>query len=279
MIRPGRSLALDVSGLPVRLAGLDEPLDAACREQWRPFLTERAGALPWLDVAVASSGCALVERPAMRPSMTCEVGPTGARFVSDEGSIELAPDGPASACVGEGDPSWRFWGLANLLTAAMAYRLPSRPGALLHAAGIVIDGRAFLLTGASGSGKSTWTRAARDGGARVVSDDTVVVDAVSGAVELLGTPVRAHEAHPGGPGRWPVAAILHARWGSPPALAPVPPIAVHARLAANLPFLASAWGHDARLDRIAGILADGLPQRELTFAPDSSFVELLRRFE
>ena len=140
----------------------------------------------------------------------------------------------------------------------------------------MIDGRAFLLTGASGSGKSTWARAAREEGARVVSDDTVVVDAASGVVELLGTPVRAHEAHPGGAGRWPVAALLHARWGTPPGLAPVAPLAFHARLAANLPFLGSAWGRDARLETVADVLAQRVPHRELTFSPDPGFVALLR---
>jgi hypothetical protein len=276
---PGRVLALDFSGLSVRLTGLDERLEADCREEWRLFLAERTAEGPWLDVAVVSSGRPLIARPTMRPSMTCEVDQAGARFACDEGSIDLGLDGPASARLGDGDPSWRFWGLANLIAAGLAYRLPSRPGALLHAAGIVIDGRAFLLTGASGSGKSTWTRAAREGGARVVSDDAVVLDAASGTVELLGTPIRAHEAHPGGPGRWPVAAILHARWGRPPALTPVTALAFHARLAANLLFLAPAWGHDARLDRMAGVLAGGPRQRELTFAPDPSFVELLRRLE
>lgn len=270
------TLDLDLSGLSLRLAGLDAELSSAFRASWAPFVAKGTEPPAWLEVEVTSSGHRIETRPAMRPEMTCEVGAARARFACDEGSIELDAEGPVSARLGAGDPAWRFWGLSNLLAAALAYRLPSRPGALLHAAGVVIDGRAFLLTGASGSGKSTWARAAREAGARVVSDDTVVVDAASGTVELLGTPIRAHEAHPGGTGRWPVAALLHARWGAPPALAPVAPLVVHARLAANLPFVASAWERDTRLERVAGVLAERVPHRELTFSPDPSFVELLR---
>jgi hypothetical protein len=272
----GATLAFDLSGLALRLSGLDAELTVAFRDAWGPFVVDGAEELAWLDVDVAASGHRIVTRPTMSSAMESEVEPARARFACDEGSIELAAEGRASVRLGAGDPAWRFWGLSNLLAAALAYRLPSRPGALLHAAGVVIDGRAFLLTGASGSGKSTWARAAREAGARVVSDDTVVVDAASGVVELLGTPVRAHEAHPGGAGRWPVAALLHARWGTPPALAPVTPLAFHARLAANLPFLSSAWGREPRLDALADLLAARVAHRELTFAPDPGFVTLLR---
>ena len=270
---------LDLSGLELRLAGVDEAMESSILEHWGAFLARGAIGVPWIDVAIASSGNALLTRPTMRPSLTGEVGAAGARFASDEGSIEIGADGRAEARIGDGDAAWRFWGLANLLAAAIAYRLPSRPGALLHAAGIVLDDRAYLLIGAAGTGKSTWTHAARAAGARVVSDDAVVVDGASGRFELLGTPIRSHEAHPGGVGRWPLAAILHARWGSPPRLAPVAPLDVHARLAANLLYLASGWAHDARLETVIDRLAGGVPHRELTFSPDPSFVDVLRAAE
>jgi hypothetical protein len=267
---------LDLSGLALRLSGADDGIEASVVAHWGAFLARGATGPPWIDVAVVPSERPLLARPTMRPSLTGEVRPEGARFTSDEGSIEIGADGRAQATIGTGDPAWRFWGLANLLAAAIAYRLPSRPGALLHAAGIVLDGRAFLLVGAAGTGKSTWARLARAAGARVVSDDAVVLDAASGQVELLGTPVRSHEAHPGGVGRWPVAAILHARWGSPPRLAPVTPLEVQARLAANLLYLATGWGRDPRLEAAVDALAGGVPHRELTFSPDPSFVALLR---
>jgi hypothetical protein len=269
------SVTLDLSGLLVRVGGLDDGLASAFEESWGAFVAAEPDRTPWLDVAVDDAGRAIPELPHMRPSMAGEVRETGARFESDEGTIELDAGGRALARLGSGAASWRFWGLANLLYAAIAARLPSRPGVMLHAAGIVVEGRAFLLTGAAGSGKSTFARAARDAGARVVSDDSVIVDGGSGGPSLLGTPVRASEARPGGPGRWPVAAILHARWGSPASLGTVPAPVAQARLAANFLFVSSGWGKDARLPQVLDLMA-ALPQRELTFAPDPSFVSLLR---
>ena len=269
------AVVADLSGLCVRFRGLDEALAEMVASQWAPFLTSQ-NATPWLDVAVAASDHTIVTGRPMRKSVTGEVRDGGGRFRSDEGELAIDAAGTARVSLGRGDDSWRFWGLVNLIAAALAVRLPSRPGALLHAAGIVVDKRAFLLNGPEGAGKSTFARAASEGGARVISDDTVLVDGVSGGLELLGSPIRAHDATRLGPGRWPVAALLHARWGTTARLDPVGRLATEALLAANLPFLASAWGKDTRLDALVPFLAGAVPHRVLTFAPDPSFLEVLR---
>jgi len=271
----GVALVADFSGLVVRFRGLDDALAGILASQWAPFITSRERT-PWMDVAVAASDHTIVTGRPMRKSITGEVRDGGGRFRSDEGELAIEADGSARVRLGRGDDLWRFWGLVNLVAAALAVRLPSRPGALVHAAGVVVDGRGFVLIGQEGSGKSTFARAAREGGARVISDDTVVVDGASGGLVLLGSPMRAHEATNLGQGRWPVAALLHARWGKKARLDPVGRLATEALLAANLPFLASAWGHDAQPDAVVSFLADVAPHRVLTFAPDPSFLEVLR---
>ena len=112
--------------------------------------------------------------------------------------------------------------------------------------------------------------------AQVIREDTVLVDGASGGLVLLRTPVRAHEATNLGRGRWPIAALLHAHWETKARLDPVGRLASEALLAANLPFLASGWGHDARLDALVPFLAGPVPHRALTFAPDPPFVGVPR---
>ena len=273
----GATVVADLSGLIVRFRGLDAALAERLVSEWAPFIAGK-DSTPWLEVEVGASERTIVTGRPMRPSMNGDVQGGSARFWSDEGEVTI--DGAGSACVllGRGDDRWRFWGLVNLVAAALAVRMPSRQGALLHAAGIVVEGRAFLLIGPEGSGKSTFTSAARDGGAQVISDDTVLVEKAGGGLRLLGSPLRAHEATNLGPGRWPVAAVLHARWGSPARLEPVGRLAIETVLAANLPFLASAWGRDLRLDALVPFLAEAAPYRVLTFPPDPSFLDVLRAF-
>jgi hypothetical protein len=270
-----RTIAADVSGLTVRFRGLDDALADEIATHWTSFLAVTP-APAWLDVEVNTSESAIATDRPLRPSIGGDVRDGAGRFRSDEGELEVEENGAATARIGHGPSGWRYWGLMNLLTAAIAVRAPSRPGALLHAAGVVVNGRAVLLVGGSGSGKSTFARAARDGGASVVSDDAVIVDGAGGSWELLGSPVRPHEATTVAPGRWPIAAILHPRRGGAPRLDPIPGIAVEAALTANLPFLASAWGRDERLDRLVSLIGTAVPHRAVTFAPDASLVAMLR---
>lgn len=271
----GLTLSADLSGLSVRFRGLDDALAAELSSGWAPYLAADRGA-PWLDVEVGVADRAIVTGRPMRPEVKGDVREGAGRFRSDEGELEVDAGGRVRVLIGRGDIRWRYWGLNNLVAAALAVRLPSRPGALVHAAGIVVDGRAFLLVGPEGAGKSTFARAARQAGARVVSDDAVLVDGGDGPLCLLGSPIRAHEASEPAPGRWPVAAFLHARWGPKARLDSVGRVSIEAVVTANLPFLATAWGHDARLDALVPYLAETVPHRRLTFAPDPSFVELLR---
>ena len=152
-------------------------------------------------------------------------------------------------------------------------------GAMLHAAGIVLEGRAFVLIGAEGSGKTTWTLRAREAGADVLSDDIVVVTrSASGAFEALSTPFRSAQYGTLLAGRWPIAALLLPEHGAPARLRPVPGLALRARLFANLPFVVEALATDTRVADVMDALATSVPARTLTFSPDPSFVPWLRAF-
>jgi hypothetical protein len=71
----------------------------------------------------------------------------------------------------------------------LMYILARRQGALLHAAGIDIDGRGYIFPGKSGAGKSTITRQfAAMGDTALLSDDRIVVRKIDGGFKAYGTP-------------------------------------------------------------------------------------------
>lgn len=64
---------------------------------------------------------------------------------------------------------------SELLDPILLFLLARSGRTPIHAAGIMIDGRAVLLAGASGSGKSSLAHAAARRGIRVLSDDTIYI--------------------------------------------------------------------------------------------------------
>jgi hypothetical protein len=65
--------------------------------------------------------------------------------------------------------------LADLLPKISAYWHIERGRGLLHAAGIIHKGQAYLFAGASGAGKSTVSALSRDCGHQIIHDDHLVV--------------------------------------------------------------------------------------------------------
>ena len=71
----------------------------------------------------------------------------------------------------------------------LMYLLARRQGALIHAAGAVVNGGGFVFTGRSGAGKTTITRQFQAAGRSVLlSDDRIVLRKVGGRFLAYGTP-------------------------------------------------------------------------------------------
>ncbi|UCH92626.1 MAG: hypothetical protein JSV88_20340, partial [Candidatus Aminicenantes bacterium] len=74
------------------------------------------------------------------------------------------------------------------------YILASKNGALIHAAGIEINGKGFIFPGPSGAGKSTLSRLLNDQRRQnnpnlfVLSDERIVVRKINGTLKAFGTP-------------------------------------------------------------------------------------------
>jgi hypothetical protein len=194
-----------------------------------------------------------------------------------EGTVVVDRTGTARIVLGRGLDPWRaYYTFQNLARAALAWRLPDRGGLLLHAAGIVDGGRAIVLVGAEGAGKSTWAALGAQAGAKVITDDLAVLDGVDGSIQLLGAPFRSSHAGPCLRGRWPLEVVLVPARGDRARLDPLSPLLARAAITANLPFLTDVLASDSRVTAAIEKIADEVVGRTLTFAPDASFMPLLR---
>ncbi len=266
-------ILLDLGGTVAALRGLDAGMAEALRALWRPWVLREADPALLVDVRVERprEDC----RPFSAKRMAANFDGGIARYVMEEGTASVPPSGPVAIGIGPCGANKQLYALLTLLGAAFAWRAPSRGTLVLHAAGIVLDGRAFVLAGAEGAGKTTFARVAAEAGAGVLGDDLVVVRAAEGAVEAVGSPLRSKPWNSTGRGAWPLAALLLPEHGTPAALRPASAMAARARVVASLPFVAEAMdrcpGLDAALDAIVRV-----PARLLRFAPDPGFLPLLR---
>jgi hypothetical protein len=95
------------------------------------------------------------------------------------GRILIAPDGAELIC--EPEPGCSQW--TALLTAqALPLTATLRGFEVLHASGVVLQGRAALFAGPPGAGKSSLAAALLRRGAALLSDDTVALEPHSGGL-------------------------------------------------------------------------------------------------
>jgi len=153
--------------------------------------------------------------------------------------------------------------------------LARHEGALIHAAGVRVDGRALIFPGKSGAGKSTLSRclAERDG-LELLSDDRIAVRKIGDAFIAYGTP------WPGDQGaalneKAPLAGIFFLRHADADSIVPLEPREAIERL---LPVTSVPW-YDA--EAVSGVLAfcdqllTHVPAFELHFRPGAHVAELV----
>jgi serine kinase of HPr protein (carbohydrate metabolism regulator) len=158
------------------------------------------------------------------------------------------------------------------------YILARRHGALLHAAGIDINGKGYIFPGKSGAGKSTITRQfAALGDTGLLSDDRIVVRKIEGGFKAYGTP------WPGEAGialnkSVPLAGIFFINHGSANRIREITPKEALARL---LPVTSIPWYDREVMDRILTFCEDlisSVPIYELDFKPSVEVVDVFERF-
>jgi hypothetical protein len=267
--------AFDLSGIPVRLEGLSDALAARWSAEWAPFVAPAADS-PFLRFDVRYDDREPPETGWDPKGMSFRLDGGHAVYALAEGEAVVDATGSSRVTLGRGLGEREWYAAANLMRASLAWCLPRRPGALIHAAGLVVGERAFLLVGSEGSGKSTWARLGESAGERVVSDDLVLVDGAGSRLELVDAPFHSTHRVEHRPGRWPLAGILFPVHGTTPARRPAPALIARARVAANLPFVSDVLGADQRLERLLDRILAEVPLDELIFGLEASFIDLLR---
>lgn len=162
----------------------------------------------------------------------------------------------------------------NFLRVLYAWEVLEQGGLLLHASGVIRNGRGYVFFGRSGAGKTTIARLSQP--CAVLSDDLVLVRPCAGQWWVCGVPFRGELVEePRTNAAAPLAGVYALRQGKAHALSGLPPALAAAQLAACVPFV-MADPHAAKLAIAhAAALATAADAQTLTFARDPGFWSLL----
>ncbi len=111
--------------------------------------------------------------------------------------LVVDPDFSKGEVVGDfsGFSSSSCYPLENLDIRLLSARLATFSDVMLHASGVLIDGRGYCFTGDSGAGKSTLaTRLSETTQATVLGEDQIILRYLEGRFWIYGTPWHVNEA-------------------------------------------------------------------------------------
>jgi len=160
----------------------------------------------------------------------------------------------------------------------LIYLMSQREGALIHAAGIDINGRGYIFPGKSGAGKSTLTRQFTSiKNMEFLSDDRVVIRKIDRTFKVFGTPW-AGEAGIAKNKNILLYGIFFIHQGTENKIKEIKPAEAFERL---MPVTSIPWYDREIMTRILDFCDDiisNIPAYELQFKPDDEIVDVFKNF-
>ncbi len=273
-------LRVDVVGGPYRFAGLSEEQAAFLERHFRAVRLEGQGAedVPIRAFRVGGDELLPIVEPGWELRMDLDADTDALRFASRGffGRLDWRPALAASVWLPDGDGESWLGIFENALRLAAAYRLLERGGLLLHSAGVVAAGGAWVFVGRSGAGKSTLARTAAARGFEVLSDELNAIELRDGELVAERIPFSGDFGRDVRPrAMLPLAGLFALRQAPATRIEPLSSAAAAAELAACSPFVNADPARSERLLEVAGELARRARVRELGCTSDGSVWDTL----
>lgn len=146
--------------------------------------------------------------------------------------------------------------------------LAQEGGFLLHAAGAIRNGRAFLFSGVSGAGKTTISRLA-PADVTLLTDEVSYIRRVDAGYRACGTPFAGELARTGENCSAAIASLFFLKQGPENTIEPLAKSEAILRLMRNILFFTGDAALVENVFRSACDFVERVPVRQLTFTPDS----------
>jgi hypothetical protein len=255
--------ALDIAGFGLDFKSDSKGIISILRRRYAPFLGKSGRGLE-LSVSEGPN-----RREPFRPYVESAAGRLNLRRGDFSAEI-FSGAGKASAAPNEQC-------LDAFLRSLISWRLIEAGGLMLHSAGLVRGGKAYVFFGKSGAGQSTLSRLALGAGAEVISDEMNLLRPGPRGWRVFGSPFWGEMRAGGRQASWPLGGLFLLKKAGAAAVLPCSGgEAFRTMLRCLVNFSRSAEISAAAL-LAAGRLLAAVPARRLCFSKDSAdFMELLR---
>lgn len=281
----GDEVTIGFADAAYRFTGLSGPQAAAIGRRYG-ILCDPPREVPVVSARVAHAPAAqfvVIDTRGWTLDLDLDYAPTRVRFASHgfAGAIDPASVEPGVLVVRDGDDESFLGALENFFRVAVAYRHLNAGGVLLHSAGLVDEGAAFVFFGPSGIGKSTLTGRGAKSGRAVLSDELnalrrvqgrdgprIVVDQLPFAGDFGSVGVRDAS--------FPVQGLFRLRQAATCDVTPLSPGQAVGMMLSCAPFVNGDPHRAGRLLDTLTLVCDTTPVRALSVSLDGDIWPLLR---
>lgn len=264
------SVILDLAGGSYQVHGLDAERQAAALEHFagfsRPAGGKGAAAIPCRVLRVAPDEFSTFDLRGWEFSLDLDARADVVRIAGLDFMARLEWKPTLQAVLWTASAGGAFAGVVeNVLRVVAAYRLLETGGVLLHSAGVVDAGSAWVFVGRSGAGKTTLAGLSLAAGRSVLSDDLNAVVPGDGGPRVAPVPFAGDHRGPA-TDPVPLAALCRLVQGPRTLLEPMSRAEASGTLLAAAPFVNQDPHRIERLLEVLVALCGSVPTHRATVA-------------
>ena len=258
-MNPSYQITVDIGGMPILLHTQDDSFRQLLARRYAGFVESAASPRFEFDIELTTP-------PRKAPDEDVRVEMRDGTWRLGRGDFRAQWDPGARR--GRIRQSANPYAIDSVLRIVHTLILAHEGGFLLHSAGAIRHGRAFLFSGVSGAGKTTISRLAPPD-VTLLTDEVSYVRRVDAGYRACGTPFAGELARVGENCSAPIASLFFLKQGPENKIEAVAKSEAIRRLMRNILFFAEDAALVEKVFQSACEFVERVPVQQLTFTPDS----------
>jgi hypothetical protein len=258
-VNPSYQITVDIGGMPILLHTQDDSFRQLLARRYAGFVDSAVSPRLEFDIELTTPS-----RKAPDEDVRVEMRDGTWRLGRGDFRAQWDPGARRGRIRQSANP----YSIDSVLRIVHTLILAHDGGFLLHSAGAIRNGRAFLFSGVSGAGKTTISRLAPPD-VTLLTDEVSYVRLVDASYRACGTPFAGELARVGENCSAPIASLFFLKQGPENKIEAVAKSEAVLRLMRNILFFAEDAALVEKVFQSACEFVERVPVQQLTFTPDS----------